>query len=70
MRVELGFGRALVEFALERARQRGCRRAELDVNEANSAAVALYEALGFAVKNPHGGRDLYLRLHLDPPQAG
>ena len=65
-----GLGRALVEFALGRARERGCRRAELDVNEANTAALALYEALGFAVKNPHGGRDLYLRLHLDPPQAG
>lgn len=65
-----GLGRQLVVFALDRARERGCRRAELDVNEANTPALALYEGLGFTLKNPHGGRDLYLRLHLDPPPAG
>lgn len=64
-----GLGREMVLFALDRARERGCRRAELDVNEANTPALALYEGLGFALKNPHGGRDLYLRLHLDPPPA-
>src|SRR5918998_3971848 len=37
-----GLGRALVEAALERARERGCARMELDVNEANPAALALY----------------------------
>ena len=64
-----GLGRAMVETALERARERGCRRAELDVNEANAAAVAMYEGFGFGIKNPHGGRDLYLRLHLDGPDG-
>ena len=34
-----GLGRALVEFALDLARERGCRRAELDVNEANEPAL-------------------------------
>ena len=61
-----GLGRALVALALERARARGCRRAELDVNEANAAALALYGAFGFsATENPYGARDLYLRVHLD-----
>jgi GNAT superfamily N-acetyltransferase len=61
-----GLGRALVEGALDRARERGCRRAELDVNEANAAAVALYGSFGFsATENGYGARDLYMRLHLD-----
>lgn len=62
-----GLGRALMEGALERARKRGCRRIELDVNESNAGAVALYEGFGFsATENPYSGRDLYMRLHLDP----
>ena len=43
-----GLGRALVELALERARERGCARIELDVDEGNAAALALYRRLGFA----------------------
>jgi ribosomal protein S18 acetylase RimI-like enzyme len=42
-----GLGRELVEAALERARDRGCRRVELDVDEDNAAARALYRRLGF-----------------------
>jgi ribosomal protein S18 acetylase RimI-like enzyme len=61
-----GLGRALVEATLERARARGCRRAELDVNEQNAAAIALYESAGFsAAENSYGARDLYMRVHLD-----
>jgi ribosomal protein S18 acetylase RimI-like enzyme len=61
-----GLGRALVQATLDRARARGCRRAELDVNESNAAALALYESFGFsAAANPHGARDLYMRVHLD-----
>jgi ribosomal protein S18 acetylase RimI-like enzyme len=61
-----GLGRALVETTLDRARARGCRRAELDVNESNAAAIALYEGFGFsAAANPYGARDLYMRVHLD-----
>jgi ribosomal protein S18 acetylase RimI-like enzyme len=61
-----GLGRALVQATLERARARGCRRAELDVNESNAAALALYESFGFsAAANPYGARDLYMRAHLD-----
>jgi GNAT superfamily N-acetyltransferase len=59
-----GLGRALVRAAIDRARERGCRRVELDVNEANAAALHLYASAGFAIPEP-GRRDLYLSLHLD-----
>jgi ribosomal protein S18 acetylase RimI-like enzyme len=36
---------------------------ELDTNESNEAALALYHAFGFTEGSP---RDLYLRRHLDP----
>jgi GNAT superfamily N-acetyltransferase len=61
-----GLGRALMESILARARARGCRRVELDVNERNETALGLYGAFGFsATDNPYGARDLYMRLHLD-----
>lgn len=60
-----GLGRALVEGAIVRARERGCRRMELDTNEDNAPARALYERFGF-VNDRYGARDLYYRLHLDP----
>jgi GNAT superfamily N-acetyltransferase len=61
-----GLGHALVETTLDRARARGCRRVELDVNEANAAAQRLYGSFGFsATSNSYGARDLYMRLHLD-----
>ncbi|MBA2439740.1 MAG: GNAT family N-acetyltransferase [Thermoleophilaceae bacterium] len=60
-----GLGAALVEAALGRARKRGCARVELDVNEANSAALALYERFGFGARSDSfGGRDLLMRLPL------
>ena len=61
-----GLGRALMTAAVGRARERGARRMELDVNEDNPAAVALYESLGFsATAGSYDGRDLYMRVHLD-----
>jgi ribosomal protein S18 acetylase RimI-like enzyme len=61
-----GLGHALVEGTLDRARARGCRRVELDVNESNEAAQRLYGSFGFsATSNSYGARDLYMRLHLD-----
>jgi GNAT superfamily N-acetyltransferase len=57
-----GVARALLDFATTRALERGCRRMELDVNEANTAALALYTSFGFETGAP---RDLYMRRHLD-----
>ncbi len=48
-----GLGRALVQRALDLARERGCGRAELDVDDVNEPARKLYESLGFGEK--HGG---------------
>ena len=59
-----GLGRALVELAFERAGARGARRIELDTNEDNGAAIALYESLGFSASSKaHGelrGRDVFM----------
>ena len=49
-----GLGRALVVAALQRARERGCGRAELDVDVVNEPARALYAALGFRDKAEGG----------------
>lgn len=61
-----GHGRALVAAAQARALERGARRMELDVNERNAPALALYRSFGFAGENPafDGGRDLYLQVDL------
>jgi ribosomal protein S18 acetylase RimI-like enzyme len=60
-----GLGAAVVEKALGRARERGCERVELDVNEANAGAIALYERFGFSVfSEPFGARDLLMRRAL------
>lgn len=60
-----GLGRALAAAAVARARERGCRRIELDVNEANGPAAALYRSLGFeAYADPPGGRTLFMRRRL------
>ena len=61
-----GLGRALVDAVVELARTRGCRRVELDANEDNTAALALYQSAGFdAQDDRYGGRNLFLRKHLD-----
>jgi GNAT superfamily N-acetyltransferase len=57
-----GVGRALMEASLARARERGCARVQLDANERNDAAIALYRTLGFEsglAQRWAGGRDLY-----------
>jgi GNAT superfamily N-acetyltransferase len=60
-----GLGRELMEAAFERARERGCARMELDVNERNAGALGLYESLGFeAWSDPPGGRNLLMRRRL------
>jgi len=55
-----GLGRALVEAAVERARERGCKRIELDVNEDNAPARALYEACGFLTEPKPPGKTLFI----------
>jgi GNAT superfamily N-acetyltransferase len=63
-----GVGRALVELAFERALARGARRIELDTNEHNRRAIALYESLGFSASSKaHGelsGRDVFMGRRL------
>ena len=46
----LGAGRALVEAAVEEARERGARKLSLRVLGANASARRLYEACGFVVE--------------------
>lgn len=59
-----GLGRALVDAAVERAKVRGCRRIELDVNEENADAVAFYESLGFSTEPKPPGRTLFIARRL------
>jgi GNAT superfamily N-acetyltransferase len=60
-----GLGRALVERVIAAARERGCRRVELDANEDNAAAVALYRRFGFSERSKGGpGRDLFFGVRL------
>jgi ribosomal protein S18 acetylase RimI-like enzyme len=59
----MGLGRALTEAVLERARERGCGRVELDVNSENPPALALYRSLGFETGKT-GGQDLLMRRKL------
>lgn len=62
-----GLGVALVELTLERARERGSRRVELDVTEDNQAARDLYRGLGFSefTKTEPPTRDLFIGIALD-----
>ena len=63
-----GVGGALVALAFERASARGARRIELDTNERNRGAIALYESLGFSqTSKAHGaldGRDVFMGRRL------
>src|SRR3954462_4157367 len=60
-----GLGRAMVAAAVARAEERGCRRIELDTDEDNLAARALYEAAGFrSGAGEDGRRQLFYRRRL------
>lgn len=54
----LGIGTALMQACIEWARARGLEQVELEVNERNGRAIALYERLGFRAygQRPHGLR--------------
>ncbi len=61
-----GVGDALVTRAIERAAERGARRVELDCNEENGGALALYERHGFSARSKgSAGRDLFLGRPID-----
>lgn len=55
-----GIGRCLFEWAIERARARGCHLVQLTSDKARPEAIRFYEALGFTPS--HEG----LKLHLTP----
>jgi len=56
-----GVGDALVKLAIGQAIERGAKRIELDTNEGNAVALALYERHGFSNRSKLGtGRDLFL----------
>lgn len=60
-----GLGQVLVAAALERARERGCARVQLDTGESNVPALALYRSFGFeSGSGEPGGHDVMLRLVL------
>lgn len=60
-----GLGAALMDAVLDRARERGCARLELDVQDENEAALALYRAAGFEGKSVRpGGRAVFLQRRL------
>jgi len=63
-----GLGRAMVEAVVARAQERGCRRVELETDEDNAAALAVYRAAGFrsGAEEP-GRRSLFLRRRLGDP---
>lgn len=61
-----GLGRALLEAALEHARERGARHIDLNTSEDDVAARALYERMGFTDREgaPDGPPMLYYERDL------
>jgi len=59
-----GVGHELLRWAIERARQRGCRQVQLTTDKTRTAARRFYESLGFVAS--HEG----MKLALAPPPAG
>ena len=45
-----GFGRMLVDYAIERLRARGCRKVNLQIRSDNQDVVEFYQQLGFEVE--------------------
>jgi len=53
-----GFGRRLFEWAIERARERGCHLVQLTSDKARPDAIRFYQSLGFVAS--HEGLKLSL----------
>jgi GNAT superfamily N-acetyltransferase len=63
-----GLGGAMVEAAVARARERGCRRIELDTGEDNRPARRLYERHGFSTgRGDHHGIFMRRRIAENMP---
>jgi GNAT superfamily N-acetyltransferase len=54
-----GIGRKMVEWAIERAKQRGCHMVQLTSDKSRPDAIHFYESLGFVPS--HEGLKLHLR---------
>lgn len=54
-----GIGRKMIEWAIERARQRGCHMVQLTSDKSRPDAIRFYENLGFVAS--HEGLKLHLR---------
>jgi GNAT superfamily N-acetyltransferase len=61
-----GLGRALLEAAMDHARERGAARIDLGTSEDDTAALALYESAGFTNREggPAGPKMLYYERDL------
>ena len=46
-----GLGRQIVEFAIEKLRQCGCPKINLQVRASNAEVIAFYQSLGFKVED-------------------
>jgi GNAT superfamily N-acetyltransferase len=64
-----GIGRAMFQWAVHRARQRGCHLLQLTTDKARPDALRFYESLGFTAS--HEGMKLHLGLaqHVVQPDA-
>jgi GNAT superfamily N-acetyltransferase len=62
-----GLGDALVALAVQRARERGAKRIELDTGEDNAPALALYDRHGFSPHSKGEARSLFLGATIDQP---
>lgn len=54
-----GIGKALFEWAISRARERGCHLVQLTTDKSRPGALRFYEALGFVAS--HEGMKLHLK---------
>jgi ribosomal protein S18 acetylase RimI-like enzyme len=64
-----GVGRAMIEQAIEKARERNCHLVQLTTNKQRAEARRFYEGLGFVATHEGMKLDLALIAELRPPAA-